>query len=112
MTAQEIADMYPVLMYVEYRAVSGVFPILKHLPPIPLSTQRVCPTPAPNAGGTRHARQGVRGWGSIFWKTPDIGLASYSIISLRCTLYRQVYRTLKVWLIYEDSPLDCTVHTV
>jgi hypothetical protein len=32
--------------------------------------------PAPKAGG-----EGVGG--SIFWKTPDIGLASYSIIPLR-----------------------------
>ncbi len=36
-------------------------------------------------GGGTHSPggEGVGGGGSIFWKTPDIGLASYSIISLR-----------------------------
>ncbi len=34
-------------------------------------------------GGGVHTRWAVREWGSIFWKTPDIGLASYSIIPLR-----------------------------
>ncbi len=39
-------------------------------------------------GGGVHTRRGVGGGGgSIFWKTPDIGLASYSIISLRYALY-------------------------
>ncbi len=47
-------------MYVEYRAVSGVFQNIDP-PPHPLSTQR-------------------RGGG---WKTPDIGLASNSMIPLR-----------------------------
>jgi hypothetical protein len=52
------------LTYVEYRAVSGVF-------------QNITPHPP--------TCRAVRGVGSIFWKTPDIGLASFStrIISLR-----------------------------
>ncbi len=57
----------------------------KILTPQPLSTQRVCPPPVPKAGEYTHARK----WGSgrsIFWKTLDIGLASYSIISLRYNL--------------------------
>jgi len=58
----------------------------KILTPQPLSTQRICPYPVPKAGGyTTLAGK----WGSgrsIFWKTPDIGLASYSIISLRYNL--------------------------
>ncbi len=57
----------------------------KILIPQPLSTQRVCPPPAPKAGGYTLAGK----WGSgrsIFWKTPDTGLASYSIISLRYNL--------------------------
>ena len=54
----------------------------KYWPPIPLSTQRVCPPPVPKAGGT-HSPGGEEGGGSIFWKTPAIGLASYSLISLR-----------------------------
>ena len=37
-------------------------------------------------GGGLHTRLAVREGGSIFWKTPDIGLASYSIISLRYNL--------------------------
>jgi len=57
----------------------------EQLTPHPLSTQRVCPLPAPKAWGTVHTRRAVRGWGSIFRKTPDIGLASYSITPLRPT---------------------------
>ncbi len=56
--------------------MSGVFRTIDP-PPHPLSTQRVCPPPAP---------KGVRGRGSLFRKTPDTGLASYSIIPLRCKL--------------------------
>ncbi len=63
-----------VLIYVQ----SCVWRLLKYWPPTPLSTQRVCPPPAPKAGG-----HSPGGGGSIYWKTTDIGLASYSIISLR-----------------------------
>ncbi len=49
------------------RVQSNVWRLPKYWPPTPLSAQRVCPPPA-----------------SIFWRTPDIGLTSYSIISLRC----------------------------
>jgi hypothetical protein len=45
------------------------------------TVQRVCPPPALKAGYTLAGRWG--GGGSIFRKTPDIGLASYSIIPLR-----------------------------
>ncbi len=45
----------------------------------------MCPPRAPKAGDT-HSPGGEGGGGSIFWKTPDIGLASYSIISLRSIL--------------------------
>jgi hypothetical protein len=54
-----------------YRAVSGVF---QNIDPPPTSPPSECFLPAPGGEG---------GGGSIFWKTPDIGLASYSIISLR-----------------------------
>jgi hypothetical protein len=64
------------------RVQSYVWRLPKYWPPIPLSTQRVCPPPAPKAGGT-HSPGGEGRGGSIFWKTPDMGLASYSIISLR-----------------------------
>jgi hypothetical protein len=70
---------HKVLTYVEYRAVSGVFQNID--PPPPLHPASVS-SPRTKGGGV-HTRRAVRGWGSIFWKTPDIGLASYSIISLR-----------------------------
>ncbi len=53
------------------------------LAPHPLSTQRVCPPPAPKAEGTHSLAGRWGGGGSIFWKTQDIGLASYIIIPLR-----------------------------
>jgi hypothetical protein len=64
---------HKVLTYVENRAVSGVFQNIDPLPPL---HPEGASSPAPKAWGER-----VRG--SIFWKTPDIGLASYSIIPLR-----------------------------
>jgi hypothetical protein len=64
---------HKVLRYKEYRAVSGVFQTIERV-----SSPRT-------KGGGVHARRAVRGWGSIFWKTPDIGLASYNIIPLRFT---------------------------
>ncbi len=39
-------------------------------------------SPRTKGGGVR-TRRPAMGWGSIFWKAPDIGLASYSIIPLR-----------------------------
>ncbi len=74
-----------------YRVQSSVWRLLNYqtteymyqtIDPHPLSTQRVCPPHASHAGGV-HTRQGVRGGGSIFRKTPDLGLTSYSIIPLR-----------------------------
>jgi hypothetical protein len=71
---------HKVLTYVEYRAVSGVFQNIDPPPPSPPS-ECVLP-PAPKAGGTPSLGPVREVGGSIFWKTPDIGLASYSIISL------------------------------
>jgi hypothetical protein len=51
------------------------------LPPTPLSARQVCPPPPPpppNEGRGTHSPGGEGGGGSIFWKTRDIGLASYS----------------------------------
>jgi hypothetical protein len=75
--------MHKVLMQVEYRAVSGVFQNNQKIDP----PKRVWPLPAPTAGRWESG-------GSIFWKKPDILLASYNIISLRC---------------YEKSPTKCLV---
>ncbi len=75
-----------VLRYVEYRAVSGVFQNTKILPPRrpPLYPASASYPPTTKAGGGGiHSPGGEGGGGSIFWKTPDIGLASYIIISLR-----------------------------
>jgi hypothetical protein len=70
---------HKVLTHVEYRAVSGVF---QNIDPPPLSPPSECVLPRTKGGGT-HSPGGEGGGGSIIWKTPDIGLASYSIISLR-----------------------------
>ncbi len=65
-------------MYIEYGAVSGVFRTIDPPPPLPLA---IVSSPRTKGGGyTLAGRCG--GGGSIFWKTPDIGLASY-IIPLR-----------------------------
>ncbi len=51
-------------------------------PPTPLPLASVS-SPRIKGGSTVHTRRAAGGGGSIFWKTPDIGSASYSIISLR-----------------------------
>ncbi len=61
--------------YIEYRAVSGVFRTIDPQPPL---------HPRTKGGG---------GGGSIFRKTPDIGLASYSIIPLRSRLWKERVET-------------------
>ncbi len=71
---------HKVLTCVEYRAVSASSKILT---PLPLSTQRVCPPPAPKAGGTHSP--GGEGWGVNILEDASTGLASYSIIPLRTT---------------------------
>jgi hypothetical protein len=51
--------------------------VFQNIDPHPLSARRVCPPPATKAGGT-HSPGGEGDGGSIFWKTRDIGLPSYS----------------------------------
>ncbi len=70
---------HKLLTHVEYRAVSGIFQNIDPPPPSPPSE---CVLPRTKGGGV-HSPGGEGGGGSIFWKTPDKGLASYSIISLR-----------------------------
>ncbi len=69
---------HKVLTYVEYRAVSGFFQNIDPLPP-PFNPASLSSPRTKGGGYTLAGRCG----GSIFWKTPDIGLASYSIIPLR-----------------------------
>jgi hypothetical protein len=73
--------VHKVLTYIKYRAVSGVFRTID--PPLPLHPASVS-SPRTKGRGV-HTRRAVRGGGSIFRKTPDIGLVSYSIIPLRCS---------------------------
>ncbi len=70
----------------------------KILTPIPLSPRRVCPPPATKAGGT-HSPGGEGDGGSIFWKTREIGLPSYS--NGLSTVYSIVHVSLSV---YTSSP--------
>ncbi len=85
---------HKVLTYIEYRAVSGVFRTIDSPPPLhPASVS----SPRSKGGGvgwggTVHTRRAVRSWGSIFRKTPNIGLASYCIISLRAALSLSLFR--------------------
>ncbi len=62
------------ILYIEYRAVSGVF---RTIDPHPLSTQRVCLPPHQWRG--IHSRRAVRGWVNVsedarYW----IGLLQYN----------------------------------
>ncbi len=89
--------VHKVLSYIEYRAVSGVFQNIDLPPPSPPS-ERVLPTHQRRGGGGGgvHTRRAVRRL--IFWKTPDIGLASYSIISLRCCPFpSRLIKRLKIF---------------
>ncbi len=69
--------------YFTVRGQSYFSRLPKYWPPIPLSARRVCPPPATKAGGT-HSPSGEGDGGSIFWKTREIGMPSYSKI---CTLW-------------------------
>ncbi len=66
---------HKVLTYVDYKTVSGVF---QNIYPHPLSTQRVCPLPAPMAGATHSpGSEGVGG--QYFGRCQHwIGLSQYN----------------------------------
>jgi hypothetical protein len=60
--------------------MSGVF---QNIDPRPLTVRRVCTPPPPAFGaGGGHTRWVERGWGSIFWKTPDTALYSTYVCTL------------------------------
>jgi hypothetical protein len=93
------------------RVQSCVCRLPKYWPPTPLSTQRVCPPPALKAGGT-HLPDGDGGGESIFWKTPAIGLASYStIISLRWWPRKWKEGFNKTHFLLEQKTLDKLLYT-
>ncbi len=96
---------HKVLTYVEYRTVSGVFKNIDPPPPV-----RPASVSSPRTKGRGvHTRRAVRGvGGSIFWKTPDIRLASYSIIPLRDRLSTPLTK-VSVFLKLKLSSKD-TVH--
>jgi hypothetical protein len=76
-----ILSAHKVLTYIEYRAVSGVFRTIDPPPSLhPASVSSILQ----KGGECTHSPGGE---GSIFWKTPDIGLASYSTIPLRVCVY-------------------------
>jgi hypothetical protein len=61
---------------VEYRAVSCVF---QNIDPPPISPPGECVLPPTKAGGIHSpGGEGAGGGESIFWKTQDVGLTSYS----------------------------------
>ncbi len=95
-----------VLTYIEYRAVSCVFRTINSPPPLHPSSVS---SPRTKGGGfTLAGRWG--GGGSIFRKTPDIGLASYSIIPLRHR--RNSIRGLKVKYCCLPAPAGCAAWSV
>ncbi len=91
---------HKVLTYVDCWVCVCVWRLPKYWPPAPLSTQRVCPPPNQKQGCTYSPGDG----GSIFWKTPDIELASYSIISLRCRCSGQTLCCVSSWAASWTTP--------
>ncbi len=82
----------PQSTYFTVRGQSYFSRLPKYWPPIPLSARRVCPPPATKVGVT-HSPGGVGDGGSIFWKTREIGLPSYSKI---CTLWVCLFCSRKI----------------
>jgi hypothetical protein len=76
--------------------VSGVFQNIDPPPPSPPS-ECVLPQHQRRGRGDNHSPGGEGGGGSIFWKTPDIGLASYSIIFLRVGVCSSTERKPWAW---------------
>jgi hypothetical protein len=69
----DTGENHKVLTYVEYRTVSDVF---QNIDPPPPSLHLASVSSPRTKGGGTHSPGGEGGGGSIFWKTPDIGLAS------------------------------------
>ncbi len=117
-----VPSNHKVLTYVEHRAVPGVF---QNIDPPPPSPPCECVLPRTKGGGYTLAGLWGNG-GSIFRKMPAIGLASYSLISLRIKLWRAppqgpppsqhaVYelaytRGRVCWPSIQLTPIQLTVH--
>jgi hypothetical protein len=55
-----------------------MFLVFQNIDPPPPSPPGECVPPPPTKAGGTHSPGGEGGGGSIFWKTRDIGLPSYS----------------------------------
>ncbi len=98
-------------IYIEYRAVSGVFQNID--PPTLLQPGSVSSPPHQRRGGGVHTRRALRRWGvTIFWKTPDIGLASNSIIPLRGTAWNMFHRYCDIFATRSSKKWAHSVLTV
>ncbi len=83
------------------RVQISVWRLPHYCPPTPSPPSECFLPPHPRRGYTLARRWG--GGGSRHWKTPDIGLASYSIIPLRISLSDSV--CLSVWTLMAFSSL-------
>ncbi len=82
-TANALIDLHSSYIY---RVQSSVLRLPNYWPPTP-SPPSECVLLPP------HQWRAVWGWGSIFWKTPDIGLASWSIVPLHS--FKSVFALLE-----------------
>ncbi len=102
-----------------YRVQSSVWRLPNYWPPTP-SPPSECVLPPHQRRGV-HTRQGVGDVVSIFRKTPDIGLASYSIIPLRMRDRKRVqveiaisscyFPSFKAWPEFSREPFSQFPHS-
>ncbi len=90
---------------VKENPLSGVFQNIE--PPPSSPSECVLPPHQSRGVKTRRAVRGVGG-GSIFWKTPDIGLSSYSIISSSWQkgFYPSILRHSGIWGAVDETLLN------
>ncbi len=100
------ADRGPRREIITVRGQSYFSRLSKYWPPIPISARRVCP-PLPSQQRRGYTLAGRRGgWGSIFWKTREIGLPSYSN-GLSTGVRNKTSRIRSTVLRNCCKPLDC-----
>ncbi len=94
---------HKVLTYI-YRVQSSVWRLPNYWPPTPSTPSECVLPPHQRRGGGGYTLAGrYRGGGSIVRKTPDFGLASYSIIPLRSLVYLPRGR-MQIHILYIHSP--------